>query len=224
MENNNNNQPQRNAVADWFREMFGMFVEWMEDHTGRPLNGVQAVLIALAAAVVGASTAVFAVWLVIQVAHMIGWVFGGQAGTDLGRLLSDLPIVHVATDPISSWMTQHAAGLPVSAATLLTVWAAGGAVLFVAGLLGARGARIAWPLYGAGTAAMAWFGAAEPHRPIAAGLIVLTWGLASILVLHRGGRRTGTHITNVLPARDRERAPLPSSDQPADVALVTPIR
>jgi len=199
---NNNNRRMQTDVADWFRELFGQFVEWMEDRTDRELNGVQAVLIAVGVGVLAASTLAFAVWLIIQVVHLIQWVFSGNASTDIGHALSALPVVHVATDPIGAWAEQHAAGLPVSAATLLTVWAVGGGVLFVAGLVGARGARIAWPLYGAGTAAMAWAGAAEPHRPIAAGLIVLAWGVASILVLHRGGHRARTHITNVLPARE----------------------
>ncbi|MFD4190778.1 hypothetical protein [Amycolatopsis thermoflava] len=53
------------------------------------------------------------------------------------------------------------------------------------------------------TTAMAWFGASEPHRPIAAGLIVLAWGIASILVLHRGGRRAPTHLTTVVTGRNQ---------------------
>lgn len=222
---NNDNQRRHTAVTDWCGEMFGRFVDWMEDHTGRELNGVQAVALAVFAAVTAGSALTFAGWLLYQLVRLIVWLFGGHASTDIGHILSTLPVVHVAADPIGVWAEQHAAGLPVSATTLLTVWAIGGAVLVIGGLVGARGARIAWPLYGAGTAAMAWFGAAEPHRPIAAGLVALAWGVVSILVLHRGGRRTHTHITNVLPPRE----PAPSEvgevgEQPATVAPLTPIR
>lgn len=217
----NNNQWQDN-VTGRCREMFSRFVEWMEDRAGRELDGGQAAAIAAGALVVAASMVGFAVWLVFEVVHLLQWVFGGQASSDIGQVLSELPVVQVATDPIGAWVVQHAAGLPVSAATLLTVWASGGAALALGGLLGSRGARLTWPAYGAATAAMAWFGASELHRPIAAGLIVLVWSLASILVLHRGGRGARTHITNVLP--DRSRASRPSGEEkPTGAAKATPM-
>ena len=222
--NNNNNQQQPSPVKNWFREKFGQFVELMEDHTDRELNGVQAVLVALAALVAGTGAVAFAGWLLVSLVRLLVWAFDGRGTASVGHLLSALPVVHVATDPIGDWAVKHAAGLPVSANALLTVWALGGGVLFVAGLAGARGARIAWPLYGAGTAAMAWFGAADPHRPIAAGLIVLAWGVASILVLHRGGQRARTHITNVLPARDPGPVPPGPSERPTGATPLTPVR
>lgn len=208
------------AVAAWCADTFARFVAWMQDRTDRELNGAQA--LALAAAVLAGvgSTLVFGGWLAYQLVRLLVWLVGGHAGADL---VHALPVLHVAVDSIVAWADQHAAGLPVAPAALLTAWGVGGAVLAVAGLAGSRGARIAWPLYGAATAAMAWFGATEPHRPIAAGLIALVWGVASIAVLHRGGARTAvTHITNVLPARDRESVPT-KADRPADAAPLAPV-
>lgn len=190
---NNTDQRQRVVVTGWPRR----FVEWIR--TGRDIGDLTGMQIAGIAAVVGL-TAVSAValmgWLLGQVVQLLGWL--GEGATDANNALTSpqaAQLARVASDPIVAWAEHHAAGLAVSATTLLTVWAIGGGVLFLGGLGGARGARIAWPLYGAATAAMAWHGAVEPHRPIAAGLIALAWGVLSILVLHRGGSRGCTHIT-----------------------------
>jgi len=221
---------QRAAAARWIKSRLSRFVSWMEDHTGRDLNGPQAVLLALASLVVGVTALALAMWVLAQIVTFIGWVGGGHAGADVGRVFSELgqtvaslPLVHTATDPIGAWAEQHAAGLPVSAGTLLTVWGIGGGLLVLGGLCGARGARVAWPLYGAATAAMAWFGAQDPHQPIAAGLIVLAWILLSILVLHRGGSsRARTHITNVMPPT--EPAAAHNTPQPVTPVPLGPVR
>ena len=127
---------------------------------------------------------------------MIGLLLRGTIA--LAHTAGQLPksaLTQVVSDPLQHWITAHTTGLAVSPAAVLTVWLAGGGVLALAGFAGSRGARVAWPLWGAATVAMTWFGADEPHRPVAAGLVGLTWGLASILVLHRGGTRQPQHIT-----------------------------
>lgn len=202
------------AAINVVREFYDRFVARMEDHTGRELTRVRAAAIAVAAGLTVVSAVALVAWLLHQLQRLLGWL--GDGAGHLNDALSSphaAQLVRVATDPLVAWTEQHTAGLAVSASTLLTVWAIGGAVLFLGGLGGARGARVAWPLFGAATAAMAWHGAAEPHRPVAAGLIVLAWGVLSILVLHRGGSQRCTHLTvqpgepNPAPA-----VPAPSSE------------
>ena len=204
--NQDNNSPHNRATAvlDWGSDKYDDLITWMEDFTGRPLSRVSAAALIAAGLVLGGMALVVVVWLLSQLLSFLGWLLGGQAATDagdsatgLGRSL--LPLARVALDPIVNWVTAHATGLPVSATHLLLAWASGGAVLFLGGVFSFRGARVGWPVYGALTAAMAWFGAEPAHRPIAAGLIVLTWAVLSIFVLHRGGTRRAIHVTNLLP-------------------------
>lgn len=202
------------TLAAWCADMFGRFVAWMRERTDRDLNGAQAITLALGALLGAGGALVVGAWLTYQLLHLLEWLVDGHAGAEL---LHALPVAHVALDPITTWADHHAAGLPVAPTALLTVWGIGGAVLALASLAGSRSARITWPLYGAATAAMAWFGATEPHRAIAAGLIALAWALASIVVLHRvGPRHTGRPITTLLPARHREPVP-PQTGQPPAV-------
>lgn len=208
-------QQHQSAATAWCADTFARFVEWMQERTDRELNGAQALTLAAVMLVSAGSTLVFGGWLAYQLVRLLAWLVGGHAGADL---VHALPVLHVALDPIATWADQHAGGLPVTPAALLTAWGVGGAVLAVAGLAGSRGARLAWPLYGAATAAMAWFGATAPHRPIAAGLIALAWAVVSIVVLHRGGRKHGLHITNVLPTRDH----MPDQ-RPAGPAPLAPV-
>lgn len=216
MTTNNNHDPQDDPtiallptapVTPWYAAAFGRFVDWVEDRTDRELTGPQALGLTAVAAVLAVIAIAATVWLLAQLLHLVLWLWGGPAK------LAQLPIVHIALDPITAWATQHGTGLPVPPSTLLITWGIGGLVLAIAGTAGARGARIAWPIYGAATAAAAWFGATEPHRPVAAGLIVLAWGLASILVLRRSGGRAGTHVT-VLPAACTHGASQPHSARP----------
>lgn len=183
----------RPTLPPWCTTAFGRFVDWVEDRTDRELTGSQAVGLAGGAVVLAVIGVTLTGWLLYQLLHLVLWLLAGPAK------LAQLPVVHVALDPITTWATQHGTGLPVPPSTLLITWGLGGLALAIAGTAGSRGARIAWPLYGAATAAVAWCGATEQHRPVAAGLIVLAWGLASILVLRHRGNRATAHVT-VLPA------------------------
>lgn len=178
--------------------------DWMERFTGRTLHRGSTAALLLAGLLVGGAALFVVIWLLSHVLAFLDWLFGGQAATEAGDSATGLvhsltPLARVALDPIANWMNTHATGLPVTAAHLLLAWTAGGAALFLGGVFSFRGARVGWPVYGALTAAMAWFGAQPEHRPIAAGLIALTWSVLSIFVLHRGGTARPIHITNVLP-------------------------
>ena len=176
-------------VANRARPGWNRLVGWMEYKIDEPISNRRAGLIVVG----GVGLALLAVFLLIS---LIGLLLRGTIA--LAHTAGQLPksaLAQVVSDPLQHWIAAHTAGLPVSPSVVLAVWLAGGGVLALAGFAGSRGARVAWPAYGAATVAMAWFGAVEPHRPVAAGLVGLTWGLLSILVLHRGGTRQPQHIT-----------------------------
>ncbi|WP_051901048.1 helix-turn-helix domain-containing protein [Streptomyces aureus] len=103
--------------------------------------------------------------------------------------------------PVRTYLDAHTAGLPVTATTLHLVWVASGAGLLAFSFLtGTFGARLTWILWGAATTAMVWSGTPDPARPVAAGLALIAWGIASIpglrgLVLHPQASHNVT-ITN----------------------------
>ena len=177
-------------VADRARPGWNRFVGWMEYKTDQPLSNRQAAEIVIG----GVGGALLAVFLLVE---MISLLVRGTIG--LGHTAGQLPtsaLAQLVSDPLQQWIAAHTAGLAVSPTAVLTVWLAGGGALALAGMAGSRGARVAWPLYGAATVAMTWLGATDPHRPVAAGLVGLAWGLLSIVVLHRGGtRKPAQHIT-----------------------------
>lgn len=170
-------------VADGLRPGWNRFVGWMEYKIDEPISNRRAAEIligGLGAALAGGFLLIAMISLLVRGTITLGHTAGQVPTVALAQLVSDA---------LQHWVAVHTAGLAVSPDAVLTVWLAGGALLALGGLLGARGARVAWPAYGAATVAMAWFGAAEPHRPVAAGLVGLTWAVLSILVLHRGGTR-----------------------------------
>ncbi|MFE2070661.1 helix-turn-helix domain-containing protein [Streptomyces sp. NPDC059467] len=84
-------------------------------------------------------------------------------------------------DPVHAYLTAHSAGLPLPVTTLHLLWIASGATLLaMAFLFGGFGARTTWILWGAATVLMVWSGTPGAARQVAAGLTVITWGLASI--------------------------------------------
>lgn len=180
----------RRVAVGRFGPWWNRLVGWMEYKIDEPISNRRATEILVG----GIAAGLVAGFLVIA---LITALVRGTIG--LGHAAGQLPsgaLTQIVTAPIQQWIAAHTAGLPVSPAAVLGVWLIGGAVLVLAGMAGSRGARVAWPLYGAATVTMTWFGAAEPHRPVVAGLVGLAWGLASIVVLHRGGtRKPAQHIT-----------------------------
>lgn len=176
-------------VADRARPRWNRLVGWMEYKIDEPISNRRAGLIVIG----GVGIALLGAFLLITV---IGLLLRGTIA--MAHAAGQIPkgeLAQVVSDPIQQFLAAHTTGLAVSPSAVLAVWLAGGGVLALAGFAGSRGARVAWPLWGAATVAMTWFGAAEPHRPVAAGLVGLTWGVLSILVLHHGGTRQLQHIT-----------------------------
>lgn len=125
-------------------------------------------------------------WLATLIA--MGIYHGAVAGWDASVTGWNTvwPLLVTVADAVTAWITTHAAGLPVPASLLLQVWAIAGATLGVLAALRSRGARIGWPLYGAATVAMAYFGTTtEAHRPVVAGAAALAWCAGSVLAFRR---------------------------------------
>ncbi|MFI8234918.1 hypothetical protein ACIGDI_39600 [Streptomyces sp. NPDC085900] len=69
--------------------------------------------------------------------------------------------------------------LPVTSLHLL--WVASGAALLLMGFMfGGFGARMTWIVWGAATVVMVWSGTPGDARQVAAALVTVAWGLASI--------------------------------------------
>jgi hypothetical protein len=134
--------------------------------------------IAAAAALI---TVALVVDLVTAIAHGIAHLAAGG-----GTWLHDWAFVRLVLDPVRSYLTAHAAGLPVPAATLWWTWAGAGIALFLlAWIFTAIGARIGWTAYGAATTAMVFTATAPPAQWTAAGVTALWWALLSLLALRR---------------------------------------
>jgi hypothetical protein len=190
----------RVTVDGWATARRDQVLHWVDFHTGRDLSDRQATALGAAGLIVAAALALALGWLLVQILEFVASIFRGLATLDVdvrgtGAELVDLPVVQLIIDPIVSWVDVHSTGSGLTTGALLRAWVFGGLVLVLAGLFGSRGARIAWPLYGTATVAMAWAGSPELHRPVVAGLTGLAWALLSIVVLHRGGtRRPGPRI------------------------------
>ncbi|MET9260381.1 hypothetical protein [Amycolatopsis sp. NPDC004079] len=91
--------------------------------------------------------------------------------------------VRLFTDPIAAWLDAHLAGLPVTTPEAAWGWGILGCVLFVAATARHTAARVFWAGYGTATAAVAWDGAADAHRPVAVAAAATVWILLSIPAL-----------------------------------------
>lgn len=142
-----------------------------------------------------AATFGFVVGTGLLLGSMFGLIADGVAAT-AGSLsdhassgwdwLLGLPAVAMMTDPIVSWLTGHAEGLPISTGSLIVVWAWSGLALFLLAAVRSAGARLGWLLYGVACAAMAWAGTGDAaHRPVIAGAAVLVWCAASVVAYRR---------------------------------------
>jgi hypothetical protein len=94
----------------------------------------------------------------------------------------------VVTTPVRSYILGHAVGLPVDGDAVWLGWQIVGGVLLFLGWWGVRGARIAWPLFGAGTAAMVYAGTPGPARGLAVGITLVWWSLGAVFVYRTAGQ------------------------------------
>lgn len=160
---------QARATADRFFDLNTV-------HVGRDI----ALLVCLLAALVGV---VWLVWLLGK-ALLFGAASAGHAALEGWNTM--WPVLMLAADAVTEWITGHAVGLPVPSPLLLQLWAIAGVVSFILAVLYSVGARIGWAFYGAATTAMAYFGTAvELHRPVVAGIAALAWCACSVLTYAR---------------------------------------
>lgn len=88
--------------------------------------------------------------------------------------------------PVTAYLRDNAAGLPMTAQDLIDLWALVGIGGFlVVAVLRSRSARLVWLVWGLATAAMVWAGTAQPGRAVATGVTVVAWACAS-LIAQRG--------------------------------------
>ncbi|MEU9983748.1 hypothetical protein [Streptomyces sp. NPDC050856] len=89
----------------------------------------------------------------------------------------------VVDNPVRSYIGQHTVGLGVTGSAVYTFWELAGLFGLVGGFVGNAGARITWVLWGGSSAAMVWAASPVDGRPLATGLAVLIWALASFFAL-----------------------------------------
>jgi len=144
------------------------------------------------------------------VLSLLGWLGSGAVqlvGHDGVHALAAWQISHVITDPIRHYMALGANTLPVSASTLLVFWLVAAAGLWMASLLGVRGARLGWMVIGAATVAMVYAGTAPAGRGLAAGVAAAAWALLSIPAYWAWSPHTTNliHVHNKQQEQTRER-------------------
>ncbi|MFD8288048.1 hypothetical protein ACFV2B_07410 [Streptomyces lavendulae] len=106
-------------------------------------------------------------------------------------------------DPVHAYLTEHTAGLPLTASSAFLIWLGVGAVsLALAWLTGAVGARLTWIAHGICSVLMVWDAAPTVGRPVAAALAVLAWTIGSVFALRGLSLRPRINIhTHNHPAR-----------------------
>ncbi|MEU3774234.1 hypothetical protein AB0F11_13700 [Streptomyces sp. NPDC032472] len=127
----------------------------------------------------------------------------------LHSLLTAAPRVQVGTDtssgilavidqPIRTYIAAHSTSLPITGATVYTVWQLVGLFGLIGGFARSSGARITWTAWGAASIAMVHSAAPADGRTIATGLAVLAWTAASTFALRGLTLRPAffTHIHN----------------------------
>ncbi|GIE87900.1 hypothetical protein [Actinoplanes regularis] len=186
--------------------------------TRRPLGDAVAEALAIppkpATAVILAILATLAAGVVALIGSLIAALTGAIAGiadavnassrtgtADTTRDLVDGALTRTITDPVHTYLTQHAASLPATGQQIWTAWLVTTGILFALAAVGSRGARIGWTLTGALTTAMAYAGTDPAGRPIAAGLTAIAWALLSVIAFNRftGTSRPVLHLS--LPTR-----------------------
>lgn len=103
----------------------------------------------------------------------------------------------VIETPIRSYITEHTAGLSVSASAVYALWQLVGWFGLIGGFIGATGARLTWIVWGAASVLAVWSAAPDAGRTVATGIAVLAWTVASTLALR--GLSLRPVVNNFLP-------------------------
>ncbi|MGW5679038.1 hypothetical protein ACWEV4_28840 [Streptomyces sp. NPDC003860] len=124
------------------------------------------------------------------------------------HLLTAVPTVQISDNtssgvwatidnPIRSYIAAHSAGLPISGATVYTLWRFTGLFCLVAGFFTRNnGVRLTWTAWGAAGIAMVWTTTPDTSRTVATAVALLAWTLASAFAL-RGLNLRPRVFTNV---------------------------
>ncbi|WP_381805539.1 hypothetical protein [Streptomyces niveus] len=111
------------------------------------------------------------------------------------RLLTAVPDVQVGDNtstgvwatidnPVRSYIAAHSAGLPISAATVYTLWQFTGLFSLGAGFITrSNGVRLTWVAWGFTGVAMVWTTTPDTSRTVATAITVLAWTAASAFAL-----------------------------------------
>lgn len=179
----------RAAVRDWWNRAWdvdGVLYDLWDDVLSAPEDGFRYMAPWLRAVL-----AVAGISFVVLMAKAAGEVVL-QA---LHQLLTAVPKVQVGVDtsngvfavvdqPVRTYIAQHAAGLPVAASTVYTLWLLTGIVGLVLGFLSRNnGVRALWAGHGAATVWMVWTATPDTSRPVAAALTVLAWTFLSAFAM-----------------------------------------
>ncbi|MEV0969647.1 hypothetical protein [Microtetraspora glauca] len=165
------------------------------------------VLVAVVAAVVLAALAfvIAVLWVVIAIGVALVGAATGAAAEGVDAATSS-QFMDVITKPVHAYLTEHAAGLPITAEALWKAWAVTGVGLWLLGLFRSWGVRLAWTLYGASTVAMVYAESPAAGQALAAGVAVLAWAVVSLPVFAGIGRRSRTLINLPAPVTSGETA------------------
>ncbi|WP_052442919.1 hypothetical protein [Streptacidiphilus neutrinimicus] len=88
-------------------------------------------------------------------------------------------VLATVTRPVHTYIDQHAAGLPVSAATVWALWQLAGPILVSLACIGSTTARLLWIAYGAAWTAMVWANTPAPGQAVATALAAVCWAAVS---------------------------------------------
>jgi hypothetical protein len=179
----------REGLRDWWNRAWdidGVLYEMWDDVLSAPEDGLRhmAPWIRAVLMVAGVSFAVLmaqaAGEVVLQALHqLLTAVPKVQVGVDTSS-----GVAAVVDQPVRTYIAQHAAGLPVAASTIYTLWQLTGITGLVLGYLSRNnGVRALWAGHGAATVFMVWTTTPATSRPIAAGLAVLAWTVLSAFAM-----------------------------------------
>lgn len=135
-------------------------------------------------AVAGISSVFLALGLLVPFGGLVGAVFAALGFEALGRMQASSALQFLLAT-VSDFLARSSAGLPLSPDEIFVAWKVSGVGLFLASVVGSRGGRVGWALYGLLTSAIVWAQVPTSSRWVAAGVVLVAWSILSILALGR---------------------------------------